>query len=134
MAEVSVTWRGNRVLAQVEAAVVRGFETAGKVLAASTVKKVSTPYPPASRPGNPPHARRGTSGGLAGAITHRVSRQGRNVVLTVGVPANSPLARQATWLQDGTARMKARPFTHTRAHAEATAVGYVEGAVRSAIG
>lgn len=133
MANVTVEWRGNAVLAQVEAAVASGMATAGKALAASTVKKVSTPYPPASRPGNPPHARRGRSGGLAGAITHKVERQGQNVVLSVGVPPDSPNRKVAEYLQGGTGRMAARPFTESEARATATVVGYVEAAVKGAM-
>lgn len=134
MASVTVDWRGDQVLADVAAAVLEGMDLAGKTLAASTVSKVSTPYPPASRPGQPPHARRGRSGGLAGAITHKVTRQGPDVLLSVGVPAGSANRRQAESLEQGTGRMRARPFTHTREHAEATATGYVEGAVRAKMG
>jgi hypothetical protein len=131
MAEVTVHWRGDEVLADIEAAVAEGMELAGKVLATSTQRKVSTPYPPASRPGQPPHRR---SGGLAGAVGHRVTRSGRNVTLDVGVPDSSSVGRQARALQKGTGRMAARPFLPEEDQATTTVVGYVEGAVRASIG
>lgn len=131
MTEVTVTWRDDQVLAEIAGAVAKGMETAGKVLAASTVRSISTPYPPASSPGQPPHRR---SGGLAGAVGHRVSRKGSTVELSVGVPAGSPVARQAQALQKGTARMAARPFVPDPGHAATTVVGYVEAAVRHELG
>jgi hypothetical protein len=131
MADVTVIWRGDQVLADVAAAVEEGMAIAGKVLTASTVRSVSSPYPPASRPGQPPHRR---SGGLAGAIGAKVSRSGRSVTLSVGVPAGSPVRRQAEALQRGTGRMAARPFVPEPERATTTVVGYVEGAVRARIG
>lgn len=125
---VNVTWRGPQVLAGIEAAVMRAFETAGKTLVAGTVRDVSTPWPPASRPGQPPHRR---TGGLARGITHRVSRSGHTLSLAVGVPASSPVARQARALQGGTRRMAPRPFVPTARRATTIVVGLVAGAVRA---
>lgn len=131
MSDVTITWRGDDVLREIEGAVVEGMGIAGKAMKASTVRSISTPYPPASRPGGPPHRR---SGGLAGAVDSKVSRQGRNVVLSVGVPAGSPVGRQAEALQKGTGRMAARPFLPETARATTTVIGYVEGAVRARVG
>lgn len=131
MSDVTVIWRGDDVLREIEAAVVTGMEIAGTAMRASTVRSLSTPFPPASAPGNPPHRR---SGGLAGAVDSRVSRQGRNVVLSVGVPTGSRVRRQAEALQKGTSRMAARPFLPEVDRATTTVVGYVEGAVRAQVG
>lgn len=129
-ANVTITWNGDHVMALVEAAVAQGMEVAGKALSASTKRNISTPYPPASRPGSPPHRR---SGGLHGAVTHRVSRQGRNVTMSVGVPAGSPVARQAEALQRGTSRMAARPFVPEHGRSTVTVIGYVEAACKAAL-
>ena len=129
--QVNVIWRGDAVLAQIRAAAASGMEAAGRALVSSTVSDISTPYPPASRPGQPPHRR---GGGLRRGVGSTVVRSGTTVALTVGVPRSSPVARQARALQGGTSRMAARPFMPTPAMAKALVVDAVTSAVRSQIG
>lgn len=130
MSDVTVTWRGDDILAQVSAAVATAMDSAGKALSTQTKAKIATPFPPASRPGQPPRRR---SGGLIGAVDSRTERSGRNVTLRVGVPASSPVRRQAEALQGGTGRMAARPFVPTATVATALVVDAVTDAVRSAL-
>jgi hypothetical protein len=125
-----VAWNGPQILSTVEAAAVRAMETAGAALATSTKARVSTPYPPASAPGEAPHLR---SGGLHDAIGSQVTRGGRTVTLKVGVPADSAVLAQARALASGTGRMAARPFMDSAATVRAMVTEAVAGAVRSAL-
>lgn len=128
MAGVSVTWHGDAVLASVAAAVAQGLGAAGRVMATNTKRDISTPYPPASRPGQPPHMR---SGGLRSGVTSRVERSGHDATLFVGVPEGSAVVRQAEALQRGTGRMAARPFLPSLDASRTLIVGYVVGAIKA---
>lgn len=133
MAEVTVTWNGPAILAGIGTAVAAAMVETGDLVAGRTAAKVLVPYPPASAPGSRPHARRGLSGGLAGAIDSRVARSGRNVTLSVGVPAASPNAQVATWLTEGTpgGRMKPRPWMPDKAETTALVTDAVAAAARA---
>lgn len=76
-----VAWNGDRILADVERAVRRGMEDAGKQIASKARSDLSKPYPPASRRGEPPHRR---TGALAAAQQSKVTIEGGNPVLKVG--------------------------------------------------
>lgn len=79
---MSVTeWHADRILADVERGTRNGLEQAGKQLAAKAKSDLSNSYPPASRPGQPPHKR---SGALAAAQEHKVVTEGGDIVLKVG--------------------------------------------------
>ena len=97
-----VIWHGRSHFAIVRrglrAGMKRGADRAAKMVRA----KVSIPYPPASSPGNPPHRR---TGRLMRSIRSRIGDRGNNVV--VEVVATAPYA---SYLQEGTRRMLARPF------------------------
>ncbi len=129
MAEVSVVWRGDQVLAEISSAVLGAMTAAGQALAAGVVSSISAPYPPASSPGQPPHRR---SGGLRAEVTSRTTRAAGAVTMTVGVPSDSPVRTQAQALQGGTARMAARPFVPTVERATAVVLDHVAAAVRAA--
>ena len=73
----------------------------GKKMLAEMVKSISTPYPPASSPGNPPHRR---SGKLIKAVKNaRVRETANSFVYSFSVP-------YLFFLEYGTKRMKPRPF------------------------
>lgn len=102
-----VDWHGEEIMEDIAKAVVAGLDAAGEALVEKYQRMLNVPYPPASRPGQPPHRR---SGGLGRAQTHRVARDAFGVALIVGVPTSSPVAAQASALAKGTGRMKARPW------------------------
>jgi len=131
VAEVTVIWNGDRTLAGLESTVARAMEGAGSALVSATKARVSAPYPPASRPGQPPHRR---SGGLQGAMASRVSRSAGAVTLSMGVHASSPVADQAKALARGTGRMAPRPFLGDLATTTDSVVDAITTAVRSELG
>jgi hypothetical protein len=85
-------------------AIADGFADAGETLVAEIRKEISTPYPPASKPGTPPHLR---SGRLRDSMdSHVVSNvSGGRVVMRV--ENNAPYAG---YLRDGTSKMAKRDF------------------------
>ncbi len=76
-------WNGPQILTDVERATRQAFEDVGKQLANQARSDLSTPYPPASRPGQAPRKR---TGKLAGAQAHKVTDEGGEIVLRVGSP------------------------------------------------
>jgi hypothetical protein len=85
-------------------AIVDAFEAVGGSIVSGIQQDISTPYPPASTPGTPPHKR---TGNLIAQTNHEVITtigSGR-ITLTV---FNS--AAYAAYLRDGTSRMGARDF------------------------
>lgn len=117
------------IMATVTNAVVSALDAAGDALVAKYRRILNTPYPPASRPGQPPHRR---SGHLRDAQAHRIARDAFGVTLIVGVPTSSPYSDQARFLADGTKRMKARPWIDD-AEVQAAAV-LAQGMVGQAVG
>lgn len=79
---------------------------AGNLMENRVKRRVSTPYPPASSPGRPPHLR---SGALMRSIRSQTvsGRGGVRLLLTATV-------HYAGFLQRGTSRMAARPFLGLR--------------------
>ncbi len=93
-----VAWHADRILADVRRGTRRGFEDAGKQLASKAKADLSTPYPPASRPGQRPRRR---SGRLAGAQRHKITESGDQIEMTVGspdVPYAAIVASKRPWL------------------------------------
>jgi hypothetical protein len=84
-----------------------GLRSITQDLKAEVQELISTPYPPASRPQQPPHSRRG-SRGLAGSITVVVEKGSRGRAATLVVKSTKPYAN---WVDKGTIKMKPRPFS-----------------------
>lgn len=74
-------WNGDKIVRQVEQAARKGLDDAGRQIAAKARQDLSKPFPPASRPGEPPHKR---TGALGAAQRHEVREDGGDVVLQVG--------------------------------------------------
>ncbi len=88
----------------------------GSELTKELRQSISTKYPPASSPGNPPHRR---TGKLHASASTDTNERGQTVITTVGT--NAPYAG---FLEEGTSRMAARPHIdplHRKALAEAAA-------------
>lgn len=91
-------WNAPKVLADVKRGTRNGLEQVGKQLASQAKADLSTPYPPASRPGQRPRRR---SGKLAGAQAHKVTESSGQLVLKVGspdVPYAAIVASKRPWL------------------------------------
>lgn len=84
-----------------------GLRSIAQDLKAEVQELISTPYPPASSPFQPPHSRRG-SRGLAGSITVVVEKGARGRAAALVVKSTK---RYANWVDKGTRRMKPRPFS-----------------------
>ncbi len=84
--------RANRAMAKARRQVAKEMTTALK-------RTISAPYPPASKPGNPPHMRRPGSG--LRSKTEAVVRGKEIVIRTTQV---------GIYLEGGTQNMAARPF------------------------
>lgn len=80
-------WRKKRL----EPLLRENLEEAGEFLENEVKQDVSTPYPPASSPGHPPHMR---TGDYRQSIEHIVdeSRSGNSITMRVG--SNSPYGRR----------------------------------------
>lgn len=76
-----VEWNGDKIVRKVEQAARKGLDDAGRLIATKARQDLSKPYPPASRPGQPPHSR---TGALAAAQRHEVREEGGDIVLQVG--------------------------------------------------
>lgn len=82
-----------------------GLAAAGESLANEVKRMIRLPYPPASVPGEPPHARRGEDGGLLGAYG---SWRDTPDSVAVGARGTDP-ELQDVYLEMGTSKMSARP-------------------------
>lgn len=82
-----------------------GLAAAGSLLHAEVQRIIRLPFPPASVPGEPPHARRGEDGGLLGAYTWWWDSKDSVAVGAVGTDPEL----QPAYLEFGTSRMAARP-------------------------
>ncbi len=76
----------------------RRLNRSGDEIVRAVRESISTPYPPASGPGNPPHRR---SGGLWRSIF--ATRRGDAVTVAASAP-------HGEYLERGTSRMAPRPF------------------------
>ena len=99
---VSVQWQGDRATRGLSATLHRRMQRGAALVQADARRLVSTPYPPASRPGQPPRRR---TGRLMNSIVATVSQRGRSIVLSL-----TARVRYARFLELGTVRMAARPF------------------------
>jgi hypothetical protein len=102
MATARVIWNADRFNARLRGVLQGRAQRAVNVVVGDTQKRVSRPYPPASRPGEPP-ARR--SGRLRSSISGQVSVTKREITATVR--ARAPYARQ---LDPGGGKIAKRPF------------------------
>jgi hypothetical protein len=85
-------------------AIADGFADAGETLVAEIRQEIGTPYPPASKPGTPPHLRTGElRDKMDSQVVSNVS--GGRITLTV-----ENTAKHAQYLRDGTGRMAKRDF------------------------
>lgn len=85
-------------------AIADGFAKAGEELVEEIRAEIGTPYPPASKPGTPPHLRTGNLRDRTDSVV--VSNvNGGEITLTL---ENS--AAYAAFLRDGTSKMAARDF------------------------
>lgn len=92
-----VQFKTGRIIQRSRRATAKAFDQVTKEMTTALRKVLKKPFPPASRPGNPPHKR---TGFLQGNTV--VSRKGRNIFVrtpTYGI-----------FLDGGTSRMAARPF------------------------
>lgn len=100
-----VQFKTGRIIQRERKAMGMAFNAAARKMQDTIRKKISTPYPPASRPGAHPHMRR-PSVGLRAQL--RVLRKGFSIFVRV------PL--YGIYLEGGTRHMKARPFIRRNIH------------------
>lgn len=99
---VRINWMGEQWLRNFGTKAKRAAEKLAQELLVETKRSISTPYPPASTPGHPPHLR---TGKLRGSLYTRVWKGRDGWVATVGSNLN-----YSYWLEFGTRRMRPRPF------------------------
>jgi Bacteriophage HK97-gp10, putative tail-component len=102
MATTNLVWRQDRVISRARATMLRRGQVAASAAERQVRDRLSTPSPPPSTAGQPPHRRTGV---LQRSIVGNV-RLLTNIV-RVTVTALAPYAR---FLQRGTRRMASRPF------------------------
>ena len=101
----NIKFTTGRVIKGTRTAAAKAFKQVSREMTTVLKKDISTPYPPASTEGNPPHMRR-PSVGLR-SKTEVVPRGRTLVVKTTQV---------GVWLDGGTSRMRARPFIRKNIH------------------
>jgi hypothetical protein len=102
MATSRVVWNAERFNARLRGVLQGRAQRAVNVVVGDTQRRVSTPYPPASQPGEPPHRR---TGALMRSISGGVTMT-RNTI-TATVRARAPHAKH---LDPGGGRIAQRPF------------------------
>lgn len=95
----NIKFTTNRQIKRTRTAMAKARRQVAKEMTTELKKLISAPYPPASKPGNPPHMRRPGVG--LRAKTEVVARGKDLVVKTTQV---------GIWLEGGTRKMAARPF------------------------
>ena len=84
MASFTLKWNQDRVITRARRTMLQRGEVAAAALEAQVTQRVSTPYPPASLPGQPPHRR---SGRLMAGIRGIARLLGTRIRITVGAAA-----------------------------------------------
>jgi len=104
--EVIVRWHGKAVRKVVASTLNQRLEKTAQMLEDYMKGLLDTPYPPASKAGEPPHRR---TGKLKDAITHVVTVRDSWGTASIGV-MDAADAVYAKFLEVGTVHMSARPF------------------------
>lgn len=94
-------------VARVRQALVGALNDIGERAVEELRESISTPYPPASEPGERPHRR---SGALAGGVTHSVQVESEGLELIIEVAREGGNPSIPAFLEHGTSRMRARPY------------------------
>lgn len=128
-----VTWHGSAVLRHITDAVAVGMAKGGVLAKVAARNTLSTPFPPASQPGQPPHRR---TGDLRRANDSSIRTGPGLIEVRIGVLATAdPNVRfYAGLLAKGTpgGQMKARPWLD-REQVGAMVWAAVQDSVRSAL-
>ena len=101
-----------RFIERVEAATVAALRGYGREMVRDIRGLIGTPYPPASRPGTPPHTR---TGQLIEGVGAYVTAGDNIAELTVSSSRESR-PKVPFWLEKGTRKMAARPFMTPTVH------------------
>lgn len=96
---MSIKWYGDKFNDRLEAQLQDGITDATEFYAGKVREKISTPGPPRSEPGQPPHV---DTGDLLASIEERVDRPG----LVGQVSSDEP---QSVYMELGTVNVAARP-------------------------
>lgn len=104
MARVTLRWHQDRVMSRVRTQTLQRAHVAAAVLEHNVKTRLGTPYPPASRPGQPPHRRTGALQRSVHATARMINQFRVRIAVTVA-------AFYAQFLQRGTRRMARRPIT-----------------------
>jgi HK97 gp10 family phage protein len=94
-----------RIIKRAQKATAKALDKVAKEMTQDIRRKISKPYPPASRPGAHPHMRRPTVGLRSQT---KVERKGKK--MWVKTP------QYGIYLEGGTRKMKARPFIRRNIH------------------
>jgi hypothetical protein len=99
-----------RVRSQIRAAELAAMNELGDLIVAGIREDISEPYPPSSAPGENPHSR---TGNLLQGVAHQTEafEGGVRIVIYVNRAGGDPLV--PVYLNQGTSRMRARPFMST---------------------
>ena len=85
-----------------------GLEALGRSVVSEIQTSISTPYPPSSKPGEPPHMR---TGRLRSEVKWTLEETPEDFTLTIGVFPETPEdEKKALELEYGSSRMRPRPF------------------------
>lgn len=112
-------WTGGSAPWAVRSAIADGLERAAEHVKRTMRRLINKPYPPASRPGQPPRKRR-PSTGLRANIDIWINR--KTLQAYVGPNRNAP---HGIWLEKGTRKMKPRPFMMRALRMERTRVNNI---------
>lgn len=93
----------SKILDGVRAKAVKAFKRAGNDAEKRIKDSLSTPYPPASVPGEPPHER---TGRLMKSVRNNVATNGKYEI-DLKLIADAP---EAVWMEYGTEHIAPRPF------------------------
>jgi hypothetical protein len=102
MARTNLIWRSDRIMGRVNATMIARGRVAAAAGERQVKARIADPFPPASRPGQPPKRR---TGALQRSVLGTVRLLTRRIRVTL-----SAAAPHAIYLQRGTSRMARRPF------------------------